>query len=172
MQNLVEARRLTAMAAEAGEPKAMHNLAVYFFRGDGGAQDLASAAQWFRKAAAAGVVESQFNLGLLYQSGSGVSKDLAQARQWFERAAASGDAEAREAALALDPKTAALAAAPLDLRDAQRILARLGYYHGAVDGHATPAFRTALAGYQRQHGRQPTGALDPATISALSVYRR
>ena len=172
VQNLVEARRLTAMAAEAGEPKAMHNLAVYFFRGDGGAQDLASAAQWFRKAAAAGVVESQFNLGLLYQSGSGVSKDLAQARQWFERAAASGDAEAREAALALDPKTAALAAAPLDLRDAQRILARLGYYQGAADGHATPAFRTALAGYQRQHGRQPTGALDPATISALSVYRR
>ena len=171
-QNLVEARRLTALAAEAGEPKAMHNLAVYFFRGDGGAQDLASAAQWFRKAAAAGVVESQFNLGLLYQSGSGVTKDLAQARQWFERAAASGDAEAREAALALGPKGAQIAAAPLEIRDAQRILARLGYYQGAADGRATPAFRTALAGYQRQHGRQPSGALDPATVSALSVYRR
>lgn len=170
-QNLVEARRLTALAAEAGEPKAMHNLAVYYFRGDGGAQDLASAAQWFRKAAAAGVVESQFNLGLLYQSGSGVTKDLAQARQWFERAAASGDAEAREAALALNPKNAT-AAAPLEIRDAQRILARLGYYKGAADGRATPAYRTALAGYQRQHGRQPTGALDPATVSALSVYRR
>ena len=171
VQNLVEARRLTALAAEAGEPKAMHNLAVYFFRGDGGAQDLASAAQWFRKAAAAGVVESQFNLGLVYQSGSGVTKDLTQARQWFERAAASGDAEAREAALALDPKRAA-PAAPLGVSDAQRILARLGYYQGAADGRVNPAFRTALAGYQRQHGRQPTGALDPATVSALSVYRR
>lgn len=172
-RNLTEARRLTTLAAESGEPRAMHNLAVYFFRGDGGPQDLASAAQWFRKGAEAGVVESQFNLGLLYQSGSGVTRDLAQARQWFDKAAASGDAEAREAALALDPKAAAArAAAPLEVLDAQRILVRLGYFKGAVDGAPTPAFRTALASYQRQHGRQPTGALDPATVSALSVYRR
>ena len=172
-QNLTEARRLTTLAAESGEPRAMHNLAVYFFRGDGGPQDLASAAQWFRKAAEVGVVESQFNLGLLYQSGSGVTRDLAQARQWFEKAAASGDAEAREAALALDPKAVAVrATAPLEVRDAQRILVRLGYFRGAVNGAPSPAFRAALATYQRQHGRQPTGALDPATVSALSVYRR
>jgi len=96
-RNPVEARRLTALAADQGDVKAMHNLGVYLFRGEGGAQDLAGAAQWFRKAAAAGVVESQFNLGLLYQSGSGVAKDDSQARYWFRLAAARGDAEARRA---------------------------------------------------------------------------
>jgi len=96
-RNPVEARRLTALAADAGDVKAMHNLGVYLFRGEGGAQDLAGAAQWFRKAAAAGVVESQYNLGLLYQSGSGVAQDASQARYWFRLAAARGDAEARRA---------------------------------------------------------------------------
>ena len=93
----MEARRLTALAADQGDVKAMHNLGVYLFRGEGGAQDLAGAARWFRKAAAAGVVESQFNLGLLYQSGSGVAQDASQARYWFRLAAARGDAEARRA---------------------------------------------------------------------------
>ncbi|HEY0650425.1 tetratricopeptide repeat protein, partial [Phenylobacterium sp.] len=96
-KNPIEARRLTALAADQGDVKAMHNLGVYLFRGEGGAQDLAGAAQWFRKAAAAGVVESQYNLGLLYQSGNGVAQDTSQARYWFRLAAARGDAEARRA---------------------------------------------------------------------------
>ena len=102
-RNPAEARRLTGQAAEAGDVKAMHNLGVYLFRGEGGAQDLVGAAQWFRKAAAAGVVESQYNLGLLYQSGSGVAKDESQARYWFRLAAARGDGEARRALAALKP---------------------------------------------------------------------
>ena len=102
-RNPAEARRLTGQAAEAGDVKAMHNLGVYLFRGEGGAQDLVGAAQWYRKAAAAGVVESQYNLGLLYQSGSGVAKDESQARYWFRLAAARGDGEARRALAALKP---------------------------------------------------------------------
>lgn len=96
-RNPVEARRLTALAADQGDVKAMHNLGVYLFRGEGGPADVAAAAEWFRKAAAAGVVESQYNLGLLYQTGSGVSADASQARYWFRLAAARGDAEARRA---------------------------------------------------------------------------
>lgn len=165
-QDMAEARRLTALAAESGDPKAMHNLGVYYFRGDGGSQDLASAAQWFRKAADVGVVESQYNLGLLYQSGSGVTKDLAEARRWFDRAAAAGDVEATQALAGLP------APAGMEVRDAQRILARLGYYEGAADGRDTPAFKTALSAYQRKQGRHATGTLDPTTVAALSVYRR
>ncbi len=63
VQNLAEARRWTARAAEAGDPPAMHNLALYYFRGEGGPQDAAAAAQWFKKAAQHGVVDSQYNLG-------------------------------------------------------------------------------------------------------------
>ncbi|ACG79179.1 localization factor podJL (Polar organelle development protein) [Phenylobacterium zucineum HLK1] len=106
VQNLAEARRWTARAAEGGEPNAMHNLGLYFFRGEGGPQDLASAAQWFRKAAEAGVVDSQYNLGLMYQAGSGVQRDPAEALKWFSLAAAQGDGLARTAAEGLKAKLA------------------------------------------------------------------
>lgn len=158
----VAARRFTTLAAEQGDVKAMHNLGVYLFRGEGGVQDLAGAAQWFRKAAAAGVVESQYNLGLLYQSGSGVAKDPSQARYWFRLAAARGDAEARRALDTMRPgaatptRTAAPAAKPsasLNVRQTQAVLANLGYYDGPADGVASDAYRTALVAYQRDQGQ-------------------
>lgn len=165
-RNPTEARRLTTMAAEAGDVKAMHNLGVYLFRGEGGPQDLTGAAQWFRKAAAAGVVESQFNLGLLHQSGSGVAKDESQARYWFRLAAARGDAEARRALDALKPaqpaarpatappRAAPSPAASLNVRQTQLVLARQGYYDGPADGLPSAAYRTALVAYQRDLGQR------------------
>lgn len=178
-QNPAEARRLVTLAAQSGDVHAMHNLGVYYFRGEGGAQDLVGAAQWFQKAAAAGVVESQYNLGLLYQSGSGVPRDLVQARHWFGEAAAKGDAEARKALAALQgqaaPRPAAATAhtapahkpqalakaaqatvpapaASQNVRQTQLLLARLGYYEGPADGFATAPFQAALADYQRDQG--------------------
>lgn len=100
-QNLADARRWTERAAEGGDAAAMHNLALFDFRGEGGTQDLAAAARWFRAAAEQGIVDSQFNLGLLYQSGSGVARDPVQAYTWFMIAAAGGDAQARSNAQAL-----------------------------------------------------------------------
>lgn len=100
-QNLVEARRWTERAAEGGDAAAMHNLALFAFRGEGGPQDLAAAARWFRAAAEQGIVDSQYNLGLLYQSGSGVAADPVQAYAWFAIAGSGGDAQARANARAL-----------------------------------------------------------------------
>jgi localization factor PodJL len=100
-QNLGEARRWTERAAEGGDAAAMHNLALFDFRGEGGAQDPTAAARWFRAAAEQGIVDSQFNLGLLYQSGSGVPRDPVQAYTWFTIAAAGGDAQAGANAQAL-----------------------------------------------------------------------
>lgn len=184
-----EARRLTSLAAEAGDPAAMHNLGVYYFRGEGGPADFARAADWFRKAAAAGVVESQYNLGLLYQSGSGTPKDLAEARRWFRKAAEQGDAQARHALADLGPDQAGAAqdiaakapaktaqphrrapeSAPAriaqaesavaspNVRQAQQILSRLGYYDGPVDGHASEAYKVALFRYQQDQRDQAAG---------------
>lgn len=164
-QNPAEARRLTTTAAENGDVKAMHNLGVYLFRGEGGAQDLTGAAQWFGKAAAAGVVESQYNLGLLYQSGSGLPKDLVRARAWFERAAAKGDEQARKALSEMGPKpqlkparvteTAALAPHSMNVRQTQLVLTRLGYYDGPLDGRASVAYDRALAEYRRDQAGGP-----------------
>jgi localization factor PodJL len=194
VQNLAEARRWTARAAEAGDPPAMHNLALYYFRGEGGPQDAATAAQWFKKAAQRGVVDSQYNLGLLYQSGSGVPRDLAQAYRWFMAAANGGDVEARASAMDLagklpaaqlvagesqagaDSATAvsfpATASSGLSVTAAQKVLGRLGYYKGQPDGAASSQLKLAVTAYQRDQGLAATGSLDPATVSRLSVLTR
>lgn len=168
-RNPVEARRLITLSAENGDLQAMHNLGVYFFRGEGGPQDLASAAQWFRKAADGGIVESQYNLGLLYQSGSGVRRDLDQARQWFGKAAAKGDAEARRALAAMTPGSGALTPRPpvaahkpavatsQNVRQTQLVLSRLGYYDGPADGVATDSYRSALEAYRADMNDQQSG---------------
>ena len=174
-----EARRLTTLAAESGDAAAMHNLGVYYFRGEGGPADFTTAAVWFKKAAAAGVVESQYNLGLLYQTGSGVPKDLAEAKHWFKQAADHGDGEARRALADLAPapahaarsaapphpaarapsapRPAAEAAASPNVKQAQAILARLGYYEGPADGRSNEAYKVALFRYQQDQRDQTAG---------------
>lgn len=170
----VEARRLISLSAENGDVQAMHNLGVFYFRGEGGPQDLSSAAQWFRKAADGGVVESQYNLGLLYQSGSGVRRDLAQARHWFGQAAVKGDAEARRALVAMTSAAsgsdARVPAAPRktiatsqNVRQTQLILSRLGYYSGPANGVSNDTYRTALAAYQSDMSEQRSGPRPYAT---------
>ncbi|MDB5422855.1 MAG: Localization factor PodJS, partial [Phenylobacterium sp.] len=200
-RSLGEARKWTLRAAEAGDPSAMHNVALYYFRGEGGPQDAAAAAGWFRKAALRGIVDSQYNLGQLYQAGSGVPRDLAEAYKWFSIAATGGDIAAREAAMSLEdnlstaqlaaaesaadhfqpasdtvPQGAAPRVASLDsgpaLAKAQKVLGRLGYYKGPADGSASRDLKLAVTAYQRDQGLAATGALDPATASRLSVFTR
>ncbi len=183
-----EARRWTERAAEGGDKKAMHNLALYYFEGTGGGKNTTIAAQWFRRAADLGLVDSQYNLGRLYEEGFGVSQNPAEAYKWYLIAAKGGDAESRASAqrlkrnlsaeaqtaaeraagafLAQGPKApgamAALAPAPGggDLANAQKALSRLGYYQGPADGAASPALKLAIAAYQRDQHMAPTGQLD------------
>jgi localization factor PodJL len=194
-ENLPEARRWITRAADAGDASAMHGLALYYFRGEGGPQDATEAAQWFRKAAERGMVDSQYNLALLYESGSGVARDPAQAYKWFSIAARSGDTEARTKAKVLAdtlsaPQLAAAesaarnfqptaqlprqAEAPsgMSLADARKILDRLGYYQAAPSGSPSHDLQLAVAAYQRDQGLAATGALDPATLSRLAVFTR
>ncbi|MGZ3376796.1 MAG: peptidoglycan-binding protein [Phenylobacterium sp.] len=193
--NLGEARRWALRAAEAGDPTAMHNVALYYFRGEGGPADTAAAARWFKSAAEHGVVDSQYNLGLLYQSGSGVPRDLAQAYKWFTIAANSGDAGARASAMDIENKLpaaqlaqaesqasafepAGAAPAPQVLAygpsvvSAEKILGRLGYYKGRPDGTNSRDLKLAVSAYQRDQGLAATGTLDPVTVSRLSVFNR
>jgi localization factor PodJL len=195
VQNLGEARRWALRAADAGDPTAMHNVALYYFRGEGGPADTAAAARWFKKAAEHGVVDSQYNLGLLYQSGSGVPRDLVQAYKWFTVAANSGDGQARASAMEIEgkapagqlaqaetqanafepagaaPTPQALAYGP-SVISAQKILGRLGYYKGRPDGASSRDLKLAVTAYQRDQGLAATGALDPVTVSRLSIFNR
>jgi localization factor PodJL len=81
-------------AAEQGNVKAMHNLAVLSASRDQSKPDYASAAKWFSAAAAYGLTDSQYNLAVLFDSGLGVGRDLRASYKWFSVAAGSGDLEA------------------------------------------------------------------------------
>jgi localization factor PodJL len=112
-KDLAAAHKLYVAAANKGNAKAMHNLAVIYAEGAEGKPDYASAAQWFRKAAEYGVADSQYNLGVLAARGLGTEKNMAESYKWFALAAAQGDRDAGrkrdEIAAHLDPQ--ALAAA-------------------------------------------------------------
>ena len=196
-KDLGEARRWTQRAAEAGDRKAMHNLALYYFEGSGGDKNLTQAAQWFRRAADLGLVDSQYNLGRLYEEGFGVSQNPAEAYKWYLIAARSGDAESRNsaqrmkgqlsveaqqtadrAAQGFHPQgtgadglapVAAVQATASDPATAnlQHALSRLGYYQGPTDGSSSPALKLAVAAYQRDQGLPGTGVLDNSSQQLL-----
>ena len=192
-----ESRRWTERAAQAGDPRAMHNLGLAFFHGSGGPMNKTTAAQWFRRAADLGRVDSQYNLASLYEQGYGVSQNDAEAYKWYLIAARSGDGEARQAAdrvkgeltpeasraaersaAAFRPATpnpsarATPAAGGDNVGSAQRALQMLGYYRGPQDGRQSAALRGAIQAFQRDKNLQPTGNLDSETMARLSVYTR
>jgi localization factor PodJL len=196
--DMPEARRWAERAAVGGDPRAMHDIALYNFKGVGGSRNVAAAAVWFRKAADLGLVDSQFNLAQLYEGGYGVSKNPAEAYKWFVIAGRAGDATARSRATALRAQltaeaqqtadrsaqafrpqaqsTASLSspapAADANLGLAQGVLSQLGYYQGPRDGVASPALRMAIAAYQRDQGLPASGGVDAETLNRLSVYAR
>ena len=93
-----EARVWVRRAADAGDPRAMHNYGMYLFEGVGGAQDRAEALNWLRKAAESGLVDSQFNVAKLYETGDeGIQADLPEAYKWYLIAARAGDGDAEAA---------------------------------------------------------------------------
>ncbi|MDP1632591.1 MAG: peptidoglycan-binding protein [Caulobacter sp.] len=193
-----EARRWTERAAQGGDRKAMHNLGLYYFEGQGGPKNTTTAAQWFRKAADLGLSDSQYNLGRLYEEGYGVGQNAAEAYKWYLIAARAGDGEARSSAervkkdLPPDARNAAersatgfRAAAPTaatarasasagaaNIASAQKALSTLGYYRGPQDGVASQGLKGAVAAFQREQGLVATGELDAVTVSKLSIYAR
>jgi localization factor PodJL len=111
------AKRWYLKAAEAGNARAEHNLAVMDAEPAGGEPDYGEAVRWFRKAGEFGIRDSQFNLAILYARGLGVEQDLRQSWLWLSLAAQQGDADAAkkrdEVAAKMDPVSLAAAAEAL-----------------------------------------------------------
>ncbi len=196
-KDMAEARRWTERAAEGGDRKAMHNLALYNFEGVGGQKNLTTAAQWFRRAADLGLTDSQYNLARLYEEGFGVAQNPAEAYKWYLVASRSGDAESRMSALRIKGQLSAEAQSAAEraaqgfqaqstqmasatppatvaagdaatVATAQKALTKLGFYQGPTDGSASPALKLAVAAYQRGQGLAATGQLDPAVTQKLA----
>jgi peptidoglycan hydrolase-like protein with peptidoglycan-binding domain len=70
------------------------------------------------------------------------------------------------------PTQAPSPAAPsYDVAAAQRTLADLGYYLGAVDGKRGSALRSAVMAFQKVQGLGADGVVGPATLAALKAPR-
>jgi localization factor PodJL len=192
----VEGRRWTVRAAANGDARGMHNLALDYYQGVGGAQNATVAAEWFQRAAELGVLDSQYNLARFFESGIGVQRDLAAAYRWYLIAGRAGDtgavaradalkdkltaeqrtrAETLAAAFRPDPPTAPASLAtllkasnPKQLALAQRALAKLGYYKGTDDGAASEALGEAIQSYQRERGLAANGQLSPELLQTFA----
>jgi TPR repeat protein len=160
------------LAAERDHPLAQHNLATLYSKGEGIDQDYAAAAQWLTRAAEAGIAASQYRLGQLYESGLGVAKDPAAARAWYARAAAQGHERAQESErrMTSDETTpASVTVSRENIRETQRLLARLNFQPGAADGNLGPQTERAIRDYQREAGLPITGITSPDLVASLKV---
>jgi TPR repeat protein len=88
---------LTTTLAKAGrgDADAQFGLGLKYSLGEGLAQDLAQAAQWYEKAADQNHSLAQFNLSVMFASGQGVPRNEATALIWTRKAAEGGDAGAQ-----------------------------------------------------------------------------
>ena len=66
------------------------------------------------------------------------------------------------------PPAPVIAPARIGLREAQRLLAGMGYDPGPADGVAGRRTTAALRAFQRDHGLPTSGRLDDATRQALA----
>ncbi len=93
-KDLTMARTHYLVAAEKGNAKAMHNLAVLYAEGIDGRRDYKTAARWFQRASERGIADSQYNLAVLLMRGIGIDQNHYEAYKWFALAALQGDREA------------------------------------------------------------------------------
>lgn len=93
-QDFVKAAGWYKIAAEQGNARAQHNLALMYENGEGVPRDLAEAPKWYRMAADQGNAGSQNNLGALYERGDGVPLNNALALDFYRQAATGGDENA------------------------------------------------------------------------------
>lgn len=73
---------LLTIAAEAGDVKAQHFLALMYQNGNGVERDFEKAAYWYDKTAKQGDAEAQLTYAMILALGKGVEADIAAACHW------------------------------------------------------------------------------------------
>jgi len=81
-------------AADAGDAKALFEIASRYADGRGVTADMKEAAKWYEKSAELGFAPAQYRIGNLYEKGVGVERDVQRSKTWYQLAAAQGNASA------------------------------------------------------------------------------
>ena len=167
-----EARKEWLAAAEAGDPRSMLALGRLYLVGVGAPQDYVEAHKWLNLAAGLGEPEAVAERDTLAQEMTAEERAEARklarvwrpssAREAEPETASDGEADRTEAPASADPLPAGA------LREAQALLAALGYAPGPADGiwgnRSMAAYRTFL----RDAGL-PTS--DEPTMEAMDILR-
>lgn len=172
--------QLIERSARGGHRLAMHDLALYYAEGRGGATvDMTTAVAWFTKAAERGVMDSQFNLAVLAESGQGRARNLADAYVWYTIAAGQGDTIANQRLIALGEQLS-----PEDKKAADERIRR--YKPVAIDRAANGIFNSSGETDPREPIRTaqnllntlgydagaPDGFIGPKTREAITRFQR
>ncbi len=89
-EDLPEAAKWYAKAAEGEHAGAQFALGSFYEAGAGVEQSIEKAAYWYGKCAERNVANCQFNLGRLYSSGEAGGQDLVEAYKWYYLSAKNG----------------------------------------------------------------------------------
>jgi localization factor PodJL len=81
-------------AADAGDAKALFEIASRYADGRGVTADMKEAAKWYEKSAELGFAPAQYRIGNLYEKGVGIERDIQKSKTWYQLAAAQGNASA------------------------------------------------------------------------------
>lgn len=166
------AARWFRAAAELGLADSQYNLGILYARGLGVPQNFSESYKWFSILANRGDKDAAIRRDAV--AGKLDARTLAAAKLAVQTWKAKRlDPEANAVrlpnegwALQLDKTPAAEPGADI-IRNAQKLLVRLGYEPGPVDGRWGPKTKGALESFQRDAGLQPTGALTPDLLRKL-----
>lgn len=91
-KNIKKAHELYAETANNGDPYAMYNIGLGYFKGqEGYPKDFAKSLPWLKKSAAKGIPCADHDLGLIYKTGgNGVKANSETAKTWFKKAYKNG----------------------------------------------------------------------------------
>ena len=152
-------------AANDGDGRAMLELGRLYLQGLGVIQDYVEAHKWFNLAASRGVAEA-----LEERDALAAKMTPAQIEKAQERAAAwqpGSGTQTGEAPLG-DESTADVSRPPPQaIREAQSLLAALGYQPGPADGVWSPSAQTAYQAFLRDAGLPQAEALTPQALRAM-----
>ncbi|MCY4319624.1 MAG: SUMF1/EgtB/PvdO family nonheme iron enzyme [Alphaproteobacteria bacterium] len=163
--NVDEALSQWRRAADGGDGRSMMALGRLHREGRGVLQDYVEAHKWFNLAASRGIVEAVEERDAL--SKKMTPEQLAAAQ---ERAAAWRPGETPPAASAARPQVAARDAGPPPreaIKEAQSLLAQLGYKPGPADGLWGRRTGAAYRAFLRDTGLAVTDALTPGALLAM-----
>ena len=91
-----EALPLLLRAAEAGDVKSRHFVAMLYENGNGVARDFEKAAYWYRRTAESGDREAMLTYAMIRALGKGTDADVADACHWATLALHGGNEKARQ----------------------------------------------------------------------------